>query len=99
MRRPAVLQGAKRSGAALLSVALVSRTAFSQAPAATPPPIRDIAPPLDLFPYPLWVVALAAVIAFAFVATISWLLFRWWRNRPPPAPPTPRSVAMRELHK
>jgi hypothetical protein len=95
-----VLHGAKRTGAVLLGFlgSVETRSVFAQMPAATPPPIRDIAPPLDLFPYPMWVVVLGAAAACALLATIGWATFRWWRNRPPPAPPTPRSVAMRELH-
>jgi len=98
MRRFAVLPGSIAYGAAWLAFALTARSALAQMPAATPPPIRDIAPPLNLFPYPLWVVALGATIGGALVVTAGWLFTRWWRNRPPPTPPTPRSIAMRELH-
>jgi hypothetical protein len=97
MRARVALHRWNRSLPAWMTMLLARRVASAQAPAATPPPIRDIAPPLDLFPYPLWMVLVVATIAGALLAVISWLLFRWWRNRPPPAPPTARSIAMREL--
>ncbi|HEX5176892.1 MAG TPA: DUF4381 family protein [Chthoniobacteraceae bacterium] len=101
MRRFAVLHGAESfaaRAARLILLGLAAGSARAQTPPATPPPIRDIAPPLDLFPYPLWVVVLAGTIAATILATIGWLVFRWWRDRPPPAPPTPRSIALRELN-
>jgi hypothetical protein len=102
MRRFVVLHGAAGVAAratALILPGVAPGSARAQMPAATPPPIRDIAPPLDLFPYPMWVVALGATLAAALLATIGWLVFRWWRNRPPPAPPTPHSIALRELNR
>lgn len=68
-------------------------------PAAAPPPpeIRDIAPPIDVFPYPPWMVALAALVALALIGVAVWFAWRWWRTRPQPPPPSPRSIALREL--
>lgn len=70
------------------------------APSATPPPeIRDIAPPIDVFPYPLWMVILAGCIAAAMLGLLIWLIVRWIRSRPAPPPPTPRQVALAALEK
>ena len=73
---------------------------MNAAPTPAPPPvpeIRDIAPPVDVFPYPLWMVLTAAAIALALLGLAAWLFIRWWKKRPKPAPPTPRAIAMREL--
>jgi hypothetical protein len=66
---------------------------------ATPPPIRDIAPPVDVLPYPLWMIILVAGVALGLAAFIGWRLLRWYRNRPAPPPPSARSIALRELEK
>lgn len=67
------------------------------APAASPPPIRDIAPPVDVLPYPLWMIAAAAGAALLLVVLAVWLLMKWLRNRPAPLPPTPREAALADL--
>jgi Domain of unknown function (DUF4381) len=72
---------------------------------ATPPPqpqssvpeIRDIAPPIDVFPYPLWMVIAAAVLALIVLGLVVWLIVRTIKRRPPPPPLTPRAQAIREL--
>lgn len=71
-------------------------------PAATPAPpapieIRDIAPPLDVFPYPLWMVIVAGVAVALILALLIWLLARWLKSRPGPPPLSAETVAMREL--
>ena len=79
--------------------------AINQAPPAPPtqpgqppmPEIRDIAPPVDIFPYPTWMVAIAAIIALAMVAGIVALIVKKMRDKPKPLPPTPSEIALREL--
>ena len=61
--------------------------------------IRDIAPPVDVFPYPPWVVATALAVAALLLALIVWLVVSWIRRRPAPPPPTPTAIALRELEK
>ncbi|MDB6151600.1 MAG: hypothetical protein JWL90_53 [Chthoniobacteraceae bacterium] len=63
----------------------------------TPPEIRDIAPPIDVFPYPPWMVAGAAALALLIVVLAIVLLVRWMRNQPPPPSLSPREVALKEL--
>lgn len=73
-------------------------------PAATPAPpapveIRDIAPPIDVFPYPMWMVLAAAAVIALIVGLLVWLVARWLKNRPGPAPLGAGVVAMRALEK
>jgi len=69
-------------------------------PSATPAPpaIHDIAPPLDVFPYPMWMVVTAAAVAALLLALIVWLVVRWIRHRTVP-PPTATALALQELEK
>ncbi len=84
--------------AALL--AIIATPAPSAAPGSPAPvEIRDIAPPLDVFPYPLWMVLTVAGLALVVLGMLAWLLVRWMKRRPAPPPPTPRAVALRELEK
>ena len=73
--------------------------ALSQSPAQPPeqPEIRDIAPPVDIFPWPTWMVVCAIIVALAVVAGIVALVLKKMRDKPKPPPPTPREVAIREL--
>ena len=73
----------------------------SPSPAATPLPveIRDIAGPVDVFPYPPWMVATALALAALLLALIVWLIVSWIRRRPAAPPPTPTAIALRELEK
>jgi hypothetical protein len=76
------------SRAAFLLLSLMAGAAraqmnFEQAGASPTPPIRDIRPPLDVFPYPLW------------IATA--LIVRAVRNRPKPPPPTAKDIALKRL--
>ncbi len=82
-------------------LAILSNASATPSPAAQPPAveIRDIAPPVDVFPYPLWMVAVAACAAAVLLVLIVWLIVRWVRSRPAPPPPTPRAMALRELER
>jgi hypothetical protein len=67
-------------------------------PPSTPPvEIRDIAPPVEFFPYPLWVVIVVGCAAAAVLGVAIWLLVRWIRKPPVLPPPLPREVALRAL--
>ena len=82
--------------AALLAV--LATPAPSAAPAAPPPPeIRDIAPPLDVWPYPLWMTLLLAVLALLLLGGLVWQFVRWRKSRPAAPPPTPRELALGSL--
>ena len=61
------------------------------------PEIKDIAPPLDIFPYPTWMVVCAILIALAVLAGIAALILKKIRDKPKPPLPTPREIALREL--
>jgi hypothetical protein len=71
--------------------------------AATPPPqpalpeIRDIAPPVEVFPWPWWVVALGILGLLLVIVTLAWLIRRVMPRRATVPPLTPRQVAFREL--
>jgi hypothetical protein len=70
--------------------------------AQTPTPpleIKDIAPPVDVLPWPMWMVWTAAAAALVFIGLLGWLTFRWWKRRPLPPPPTPREIALADLEK
>jgi hypothetical protein len=67
-------------------------------PAASPTPaIHDIRPPLDIFPYPLWMVAVAGAIALAVLGFVAVAIVRAVRRRPKAPPPTPKEIALRRL--
>ena len=68
-------------------------------PAASPTPaIRDIRPPLDVFPYPMWMVVTAGAVALVVLALVVAGIVRVARNRRPPGlPPTAREIALRRL--
>jgi len=85
----------------LLWSLVISHWSFAQSPQAqaTPAPIQDIAPPIDVFPYPAWVVASVAAVAAVLLVLVIWLIVRWIRNRPAPLPPTPRETAIANLNK
>ena len=67
-------------------------------PSATPTPqLAPIAPPVPVFPYPLWMVITAAVVGLLVVAAIIWAIVRHIKDRPQPPPPTPRELALAAL--
>ena len=75
--------------------------AFQQpSPPGSPaaPEIRDIAPPLDVFPYPLWMIMAAGLLALLILGMAAWLIARKLRQKAPVPPPTPRTAAMRSLN-
>jgi hypothetical protein len=86
---------------AFASTLLAAITAATPAPDSGPEPveIRDIAPPVYVFPYPPWMVALAAVLVLILVGVIVWLIVREIRKRPPPPMPDARVVALGELER
>src|SRR5678810_761860 len=61
------------------------------------PEIRDIAPPVDVFPWPPWMVALAVVAAVVVLGLATWLIVHAIRRRPGAPPLTPRATAIRDL--
>jgi hypothetical protein len=65
--------------------------------ASPTPAIRDIRPPVDVFPYPMWMVVTAGVVAAALLALLTAFIVRAVRNRPNAPPPTAREIALRRL--
>jgi hypothetical protein len=66
--------------------------------AASPTPaIHDIRPPLDVFPYPMWMIVTAGVVAAAILASVITGMVIAAKNRPKAPPPTPREMALRRL--
>lgn len=64
---------------------------------AAAPEIKDIAPPIDVFPYPMWMVYTAAGVALLLLALVIWGIVHWFRHRAPKPPPTPREAALAAL--
>jgi hypothetical protein len=65
--------------------------------ASPTPAIRDIRPPLDVFPYPTWMVITAAGFGALALALLAAGIARAMRNRPKSLPPTAREIALRRL--
>jgi hypothetical protein len=63
----------------------------------TPPAIHDIRPPLDVFPYPMWMVVTAGAVAVAILASIITGMVLAAKRRPKAPPPTAREIALRQL--
>lgn len=59
--------------------------------------LRDVVPPVEVLPYPPWMVFLAAGICAVVLGFVVLFLWRWWQRRPAPPPPTPRQIALLEL--
>lgn len=66
-------------------------------PPPEPPPLRDIAPAFDVFPYPTWMLVVAGLIALCVVGGLIYVIVRLLSNRTPPPPPSPRTITLREL--
>ena len=83
----------------LIAMGSVARAQFNVAAqqASPTPAIHDIRPPLDVFPYPMWMVLTAAAIALVALALAIALIVRFVRSRPKPGPPTPREIALERL--
>ena len=61
--------------------------------------LRDISPPLDVFPYPWWVVALAVLVVLVILGLIVWGIVFLVRRRTGPPPLTPAEEALARLEK
>ena len=61
------------------------------------PEIRDISPPVPVFPYPPWMVAVAIVLGMILLGLIVWLVFRLVKRRQYGPPPAPREIALSQL--
>ena len=85
--------------APLLAVLATPAPSAAPVPPATPPlpEIKDIAPPLNVWPYPLWMTLTAAALAVIVLGVLIWLLVRWRKSRPGTPPPTPRELALGNL--
>lgn len=83
----------------VLPVPMLVAALTTPPPSSSPPPveIRDIAPPVDVFPYPMWMVVVAALITAVILGLLGWLLVRWLRNRPGTPPPSATEIALGEL--
>jgi Domain of unknown function (DUF4381) len=72
-----------------------------QAPSAPAQPqlpeIRDIAAPVDVFPWPLWMVLVAMAVVLLIIGLIAFGIVWYVRRRPAGPPPSPRMIAMRDL--
>ena len=86
---------------ALLLLPLPAARAQFQMPAAQasppPPELAPIAPPVDVFPYPPWMVVSAGALAALLVGLLIWACIRWARQRAVPAPLPPREAALLAL--
>jgi hypothetical protein len=84
-----------------MTLAAITQSPASPAPAAPPqqplPEIKDIAPPVDVFPWPWWMVAIAIAVVLLIVGMMVWAMMRSAKRRPPPPPPLPRDIALRAL--
>ena len=70
-----------------------------QAAPAPTPELAPLAPPVYVFPYPLWMVATAGVVALLVLGAIVWAVVHYVQNRPLPPPPTPRERALAALER
>ncbi len=74
--------------------------AINAAPEKTEPvEIKDIVPPVDVFPYPLWMVIVAGILALALLGGLVWLVVALIKNRPAPPPLGATAIAIRALEK
>lgn len=84
----------------LPSLGLAAINAASGTPAPGAPEaleISDIAPPVNVFPYPLWMVVVAGILAVAVLGLLVWMIVRWIRNRPGPPSLGATAIALNTL--
>jgi len=63
------------------------------------PPVRPIAPPVPVLPYPMWMIVTAGVLALVLVGLLVWGVIRFLRSRPGPPPPTAKEEALAALER
>jgi hypothetical protein len=80
-------------------LAAITSAPASPSPTGAPatPTIRDIAPPMDVFPYPPWMVVLAGALALMLLGLAIWGLVKWLRGRPGPPPLSATAIALGDL--
>ena len=71
--------------------------ALTTPPPAESPPLRDIAPAFDVFPYPTWMLVIAGIVVLSMIGGFIYVIFHVLGNRIAPPPPSPRNIALREL--
>jgi len=61
------------------------------------PAIHDIRPPLDVFPYPLWMVVTAGAVGLILLGLIGALIVKAVRSKAKTPTPTAREIALKRL--
>lgn len=85
------------TAAASVARAQVNLGAPTGAETSPPPPIHDIRPPLDVFPYPMWMVVTAGAVALVALGLLTALTVQLIRKAPKVVPPTPQEIALMRL--
>lgn len=81
----------------LAQITLPQISSGSAAQPSATPVLAPIAPPVPVFPYPIWMVAVAVAMAVLLIAGIVWAIVHHIKNRPLPPPPSPRQKARAAL--
>jgi hypothetical protein len=66
-------------------------------PGLPPPDFPSVFEPVEILPWPAWLVALGVAGAVLLLAGLVAFAIWIWRRRSGPPPPTPREIALREL--